>query len=246
MEKQNCFRMRKPEIIDENVYEIVGGTSKVIRPDLLSKTGRTALEIAANSFIKNKNVTTAYALRNPNPDKTSQTMLHQRMLRLGNGNFGSKSLTPRSAPRYRSKSQTALIEERATSAKKKLMTHTSIANGRFRDFETLKHLNMSGRNKSDFSKTAKTKSTATSKNKPIRTCQLDSMVGLSNSDMKSLKEANIFNETGSAASGSRLGTPKKYRVDNRRRYMKKIMQQNRYVEQAIKSCQPNLAKTTQW
>ena len=76
IQKKSCFRMRKPEIIDEKVYEIVGGTTKVMRPDLLNKVGRTALDIAAKTFVKNRNVTTMYPQRNPHPDKISETMLH--------------------------------------------------------------------------------------------------------------------------------------------------------------------------
>lgn len=51
VEKQPCVKIHKPEIIDESKYEIVGGTCKVMRPDLLDKMQRTALDITARSFI---------------------------------------------------------------------------------------------------------------------------------------------------------------------------------------------------
>lgn len=68
--------IHKPEIVDENVYEIVGGTCKVMRPDLMDKVGRTALDIAARTFINNRNTTTLYPYEKPHPEKTSETMLH--------------------------------------------------------------------------------------------------------------------------------------------------------------------------
>lgn len=50
----SCLTMHKPEIIDENLYEIVGGTAKVLRSDLMGKMQRTALEIAARTFSNNR------------------------------------------------------------------------------------------------------------------------------------------------------------------------------------------------
>jgi hypothetical protein len=49
----SCITINRPEIIDENLYEIVGGTAKVLRSDLMGKMQRTALEIAARNFSKN-------------------------------------------------------------------------------------------------------------------------------------------------------------------------------------------------
>lgn len=72
------------------------------------------------------------------------------------------------------------------------MTPKTIAGGRFKDFETLKLVpknGSSGRPKSIGNATMKTaKSTAYG---PIKTTNLDSM-GLSNSDMQSLKGGDIF------------------------------------------------------
>jgi hypothetical protein len=33
---QSCFRFIKPEVVDEQLYEIVGGTTKVLRTDLFT------------------------------------------------------------------------------------------------------------------------------------------------------------------------------------------------------------------
>jgi hypothetical protein len=49
----SCITINRPEIIDENLYEIVGGTAKVLRSDMMGKMQRTALEIAARTFSKN-------------------------------------------------------------------------------------------------------------------------------------------------------------------------------------------------
>ena len=66
--------MHKPEIIDENVYEIVGGTSKVLRPDLLDKESRKSLGLAARTFVTTRS--DWYSFSHPHPDKASETMLH--------------------------------------------------------------------------------------------------------------------------------------------------------------------------
>jgi hypothetical protein len=33
----SCYKIVKPEIVDENLYEVVGGTTKVLRTDMLTK-----------------------------------------------------------------------------------------------------------------------------------------------------------------------------------------------------------------
>ena len=66
---------------------------------------------------------------------------------------------------------------------------------------------------------------------PIRTCHLDSM-GLTTSDMTSLKEGDIFGDAAST-SRSRIGTPKKYRLDQKHKYLKKIMQQTNKVQKTL-------------
>jgi hypothetical protein len=76
VDKQPCVKIVKPELIDESKYEIVGGTAKVLRPDLLDHIQQKALDVAARSFISNRNKVTHYPFENPNPEKTSETMLH--------------------------------------------------------------------------------------------------------------------------------------------------------------------------
>jgi len=34
---QSCFRFIKPEVVDEQLYEVVGGTTKVLRTDLFTE-----------------------------------------------------------------------------------------------------------------------------------------------------------------------------------------------------------------
>lgn len=48
-------------------------------------------------------------------------------------------------------------------------------------------------------------------------------MGLTNSDMTSLKEGDIFNDAVSTPRSNR-GTPKRYRLDSKHKYLKKIMQ----------------------
>lgn len=38
VKKRTCIKMVKPSIVDEHLYEIVGGTSRVLRPDLMTKS----------------------------------------------------------------------------------------------------------------------------------------------------------------------------------------------------------------
>ena len=80
VKNQACVTIHKPEIIDESKYEIVGGSCKVMRPDLLDKMQRTALDVAARSFVSNRNKFTQYPYENPHPEKTSETMLHQSLV----------------------------------------------------------------------------------------------------------------------------------------------------------------------
>ena len=68
--------MKKPDIVDEHLYEIVGGTSRVLRPDLLDKAGRNALAHAARSFVKQNTASTRFALVHTHPEKPSETLLH--------------------------------------------------------------------------------------------------------------------------------------------------------------------------
>ena len=45
-----CMRIIKPELIDENVFEVVGGTSKVLKPSLLSSPRRFEHESRIKTF----------------------------------------------------------------------------------------------------------------------------------------------------------------------------------------------------
>ena len=114
-------------------------------------------------------------------------------------------------------------------------TPQTTAGGRFKDFETLKLL---PRNISSGKSTSKTgretlkTAKSTTNAGPIRTCHLDSM-GLTTSDMTSLKEADIFGDAASTSRSRGTGTPQKYRLDQKHKYLKKIMMQNTKVQKSL-------------
>lgn len=71
---KRCVMIRKPEIVDEQFYEIIGGTSKVLQPHLLRQIERHAIDSAAKTFNLTRNH--AYGKETIHPDKPSETFLH--------------------------------------------------------------------------------------------------------------------------------------------------------------------------
>lgn len=125
-------------MIDESKYEIVGGTAKVLRPDLLDKISQKALDVAARSFISNRNKVTHYPFENPNPEKTSETMLHQRMVRHRNSYCSQSVQLKTPQPRKSRSRERVYLYEDALHKQQLAQTPQTIAGGRFRDFDTLK------------------------------------------------------------------------------------------------------------
>ena len=158
-----------------------------MRPDLMQKMQRTALDIAARTFMSERNNITEYPKKHPNPEKTSNTMLHQRMVRKNRRNFSASTMSMK-LPRSRSRDRIPLYED-ALQKQQLAMTPKTIAGGRFKDFESLKLLpkNASQKPKSLGNTTMKTaKSTGYGGGFVKTTTNLDQS-GLTNSDMISLR-----------------------------------------------------------
>jgi hypothetical protein len=111
----------------------------------------------------------------------------------------------------------------------------TISGGRFKDFETLKLLpkNLSAGKPKSFATGNMTQKTAKSTaygNGPIKTTNLGSM-GLTQSDMTSLRDGDIFQDAMSIPRSR--ATPKRYRLDSKRKYLKKIMNQTHKVQKSF-------------
>lgn len=65
------IKFKKPVLIDEGVYEIVGGTTKVLRPDLLSKIQQKRMQTAGITFVRQRNSETVKAKSTLNPARVS-------------------------------------------------------------------------------------------------------------------------------------------------------------------------------
>jgi hypothetical protein len=66
-------------------------------------------------------------------------------------------------------------------------------------------------------------------------------MGLSMSDMRSLKEDNIF--SGKSTDPSYKSTPKRYRIQNKGKYMKHIIQQTSKAEKSLNISTKDLSRT---
>lgn len=52
-----CPRMIKPVLVDEHLYEIVGGTARVCKPSLMNKPQRAQHDLAISNFFRTANET---------------------------------------------------------------------------------------------------------------------------------------------------------------------------------------------
>lgn len=225
--------MHKPEIVDEAVYEIVGGTSKVLRPDLLDKEGRVSLEIAARTFVNNRNVATFYSLHHPHPEKPSETMLHQRMMR-------RSSCQSMQSPLRTTKRKQAPLSETAASSRVS-------RGGRYRG-EDLAAKDASPKQGSATTDTTTSAAAAANKDlnrngfqKPVRTCLLES-VGLTYSDMTSLRGENTFQMSSQSQKSTKAFTPiRSKKIDSKHRFLRRIIQQTDAVQDTLNRSHPDLA-----
>ena len=136
----------------------------------------------------------------------------------------------------RSRERVHLYED-ALNKQQLAQTPQTIAGGGFKDFDTLKLLPRnisSGKPRSTVTgretmKTAKSTGYA----HPVKTCHLDS-VGLTTSDITSLKEGELFGELASSTrSNKRLTTTPSKKLDSKHRYLKKIIQHNNRVQKSL-------------
>jgi hypothetical protein len=70
-----CTRIVKPELLDEQLYEIVGGTVKVCKPSLMDGKSRALHDLAINNFFRNG--TTTQKVKKD----ISDTYIHQQSFR---------------------------------------------------------------------------------------------------------------------------------------------------------------------
>jgi spore coat protein CotF len=76
---------------------------------------------------------------------------------------------------------------------------------------------------------------------PVQTCNMDSM-GLSHSDLISLKEQDIFKD---AYSTREISTPQNQRLDRKHSYLKNIIKQTNKLQKTLNKSQQDFIRPAQ-